>query len=70
MIRVSEENFKKRIKCNGFLNNILKDMMEELGLSEEEALNMMLLAYYERLRSNGVNVEFKEVDLYEQKPKH
>lgn len=65
MIRVSEENFKKRIKCNEVLNNIINELMNELSLSEEEALEIMLLAYFERLKSMGVNVEFKEVDLDE-----
>lgn len=61
MIRISEENFKKRMKCNEVLNNILKELMEELCLSEEEAIELMLLAYYDRLRSNGVNVVRREV---------
>lgn len=61
MIRVNEENFKKRIKCNEVLNNIINELMEELSLSEEEALEIMLLAYYDRLRSIGVNVVRREV---------
>ena len=65
MIRVNEEDFKKRIKCNEVLNNIKKELMEGLCLSEEEALNMMLLAYFDRLRSDGVNVQLREVDLNE-----
>ena len=61
MIRINEDDLKKRIKCNEFLNNMLKDMVEELGLSEEEALEMMCLAYYDRLRSVGVNVVRRDV---------
>ena len=60
MIKVNEEDLKeelkKRIKCNETLNNILNEVMEELDLEEEEALEQMLLAYYDRLRSVGVNV--------------
>lgn len=61
MIRINEEDLKKRIKCNETLNNIANELMEELCLSEEEALEMMLLAYYERLRRVGVNVVRREV---------
>lgn len=61
MIRINEEDLKKRIKCNETLNNILNELMEELCLSEEEALEMMLLAYYDRLRRIGVNVVRREV---------
>lgn len=56
MIKVNEEDLKKRIKCNETLNNILNELMEELDLGEEEASELMLLAYYDRLRSVGVNV--------------
>ena len=62
MIRINEEDLKKRIKCNETLNNILNELMEELGLSEEEALEMMLLAYYDRLRRMGVNVVRRGLD--------
>jgi len=56
MIKVNEDDLKKRIKCNETLNNILNELMEELDLGEAEASELMLLAYYDRLRSVGVNV--------------
>lgn len=65
MIKINAEDFKKRIKCNEVLNNIINELMENLCVSEEEAIELMLLAYFDRLRSNGVNVQLREVDLNE-----